>query len=106
MIGKIYSNTLLVSLNNRIAIRERSLPSSGERNVRSPVGSFPTITCRSEATTGFSLMDLSKASDILKFPPFEGLNLDERIITDSLSPSSCVMPCLGLSPLQTAPDLI
>jgi len=84
VLGKIYSNTLLVSLNNRIAIRESSVSHTGERIVRCPAGSFPTNSYRSEATTTeMSLTDMHKAPDTLKIPPFEGLNLQERIINCS-----------------------
>ncbi|KAH9952905.1 hypothetical protein BC827DRAFT_210089 [Russula dissimulans] len=80
ILGKIYSNTLLVSLNNRIAIRERSAPYSGERARGGPAASFPTNTFRSEATTEISLTDMHKAPDTLKIPPIEGLDLHERIL--------------------------
>jgi len=79
ILGKIYSNTLLVSLNNRIAIREKSGTYSGERNVQCPAASFPTNTYGS-ATTEMSLTDMQKAPETLKIPPFEGLDLQERII--------------------------
>ncbi|KAI9453622.1 hypothetical protein BJY52DRAFT_1396783 [Lactarius psammicola] len=54
-----YSNTLLVSLNNRISIRD-SMASRGA--VRSPAGSFPVSSARSEGTTATDivLMDLEK----------------------------------------------
>jgi len=57
ILGKLYSNTLLVSLNNRISIRDASV-------VRGAVVQFPSGTCpstsRSEATTDIVLMDMEK----------------------------------------------
>ncbi|KAH9039094.1 hypothetical protein EDB85DRAFT_2084857 [Lactarius pseudohatsudake] len=57
IIGKLYSNTLLVSLNNRISIRE-SMASRGA--IRSPAGTFPGSSARSEGTSDIVLMDLEK----------------------------------------------
>ncbi|KAI9452256.1 hypothetical protein F5148DRAFT_515543 [Russula earlei] len=58
IIGKVYSNTLLVSLNNRISIRER--PTS-VRASQYPVTSFPTTaTTHEETTTDLILMDMQK----------------------------------------------
>ncbi|KAI9435806.1 hypothetical protein H4582DRAFT_1968840 [Lactarius indigo] len=56
IIGKLYSNTLLVSLNNRISIRD-SMASRGA--IRSPAGTFPG-SGRSEGTSDIVLMDLEK----------------------------------------------
>jgi len=58
IIGKVYSNTLLVSLNNRISIRD-TMASRGA--IRSPAGTFPD-SGRSEGTTDIIvLMDIEKS---------------------------------------------
>lgn len=56
ILGKLYSNTLLVSLNNRISIRD-TMSSRGA--IRSPAGTFPG-SGRSGGTTDIVLMDLEK----------------------------------------------
>jgi len=83
MIGKVYSNTLLVSLNNRIAIRERTVFLSGETGLRSPAG-FPHNTCRSGVTIriSLSLTDTREAPDTLMIHALGGLDVDEGIITE------------------------
>jgi len=99
-----YSNNLRSSslLTIRIAIREKSLACSGETNIRPPAGSFPSNACRSEATTGISLTDMHKAPDTLKIPPLGGLDFDEGIISESLSPSSWdYLTMLGTVPAVT-----
>jgi len=58
VIGKLYSNTLLVSLNNRISIRD-TMASRGA--IRSPAGSFPG-SGRSEGTTDMLLVDMEKSA--------------------------------------------
>jgi len=56
LLGKLYSNTLLVSLNNRISIRD----TYGARNAIDSQGpTFPTSS-RSEATTDIMLFDADK----------------------------------------------
>jgi len=78
MIGKVYSNTLLVSLNNRIAIRERAMSCSCGRTIRSPAGPFPHNTCSSGATTGISLTDMHKTPNTVKIISLGGLDVDEN----------------------------
>src|SRR5712671_1905685 len=58
-----YSDTLLVSLNNRVAIRERTAFCSDEGIIQSTAG-FPRNTCQrhSGATSGISFTDLRKDS--------------------------------------------
>ncbi|KAH9964830.1 hypothetical protein BC827DRAFT_1265505 [Russula dissimulans] len=73
-----YSNTLLVSLNNHIAIRERAMSCSCERIIQSPAGSFPHNTCSSGATTGISLTDMRKTPNTVKIIPLGGLDVDEN----------------------------
>ncbi|KAH9961950.1 hypothetical protein BC827DRAFT_1267304 [Russula dissimulans] len=81
VLGKIYSNTLLVSLNNRISIRDRSVSGSGGRIVQSPAVPFPTSPPSSEVTTEIPLPYMhDKGSDSLKFPPLGGLDVHERVI--------------------------
>jgi len=77
VLGKLYSNTLLVSLNNRISIRDTSTACGGV--VRSPVGSNPG-TARSEATTDIVLMDMEKSSSAFKLPHLEGIETEEIVI--------------------------
>lgn len=67
IIGKLYSNTLLVSLNNRISIRD-TMASRGA--IRSPGGPFPR-SGHSEGATDIVFMDLEKtssSSSIVKAP--------------------------------------
>jgi len=61
ILGKLYSNTLLVSLNNRISIRDTSVACGGL--ARSAAGLFPDTT-HSETTTGIVLMEVT----VEKFP--------------------------------------
>ena len=61
-----YSNTLLVSLNNRISIRDTSVACGGV--VRSPAGPLPSTTHRG-AMTDIILMDMEKSSNSSKTPP-------------------------------------
>lgn len=81
ILGKLYSNTLLVSLNNRISIRDASVARGGL--VRSAAGSFPETT-RSEATTDVVLVEV----EVEKFPnapkarPLEETESQARVITD------------------------
>ena len=75
-----YSNTLLVSLNNRISIRDTSTACGGV--VRSPVGSFPG-TARSEVTTDIVLVDMEKSSSAFKLPPLEVIEPQELVISES-----------------------
>ncbi|KAI9452257.1 hypothetical protein F5148DRAFT_515311 [Russula earlei] len=77
VLGKIYSNTLLVSLNNRILIREKT---ASEGAIHSPVSTFPSTTSRSEATTDIILMDMQKPLQTLKVHPLGKHNISERII--------------------------
>jgi len=58
VLGKLYSNTLLVSLNNRISLRDTSASRGGVN--RSPEGSFPD-TARSDATSGMMLVETEKS---------------------------------------------
>ncbi|KAH9961948.1 hypothetical protein BC827DRAFT_248442 [Russula dissimulans] len=86
VLGKLYSNTLLVSLNNRISIRDRSVSGSGGRNVQSPAVPFPTSPPSSEVTTEIPLPDMhDKGSDSLKFPPLGGLDVHERVINHDIA---------------------
>jgi len=79
VLGKLYSNTLLVSLNNRISIRDTSVAHRGA--VRSPAGMCPTSsTARSEATTDIVLMDIDKSPEAFKVPTLEAFDSRERII--------------------------
>jgi hypothetical protein len=77
-----YSNTLLVSLNNRISIRETSVACGGV--VRSPVGSVPS-TARSEATTDVVLLEMEKrhCPNAFKLPPLHVIDPQERVIGES-----------------------
>ncbi|KAH8995887.1 hypothetical protein EDB86DRAFT_1072082 [Lactarius hatsudake] len=59
IIGKLYSNTLLVSLNNRISIRD-TMTSRGP--IRSLGGPFPR-SGHSEGATDIVLVDLEKTSE-------------------------------------------
>jgi len=59
VLGKLYSNTLLVSLNNRISLRDTAVSRGGV--IRSPEGSFPD-SARSDAPSGMMLMDSEKAN--------------------------------------------
>ena len=72
-----YSNTLLVSLNNRISIRDTSVAHGGV--VRSPAGTFPTTTS-SGATTEFLLTDMEKHQNAFKISPLEVTEPQERVI--------------------------
>ncbi|KAI9443706.1 hypothetical protein BJY52DRAFT_444713 [Lactarius psammicola] len=65
IIGKLYSNTLLVSLNNRISIRD-TITSRGA--IRSPAGTFPG-SGRSEGTTDIVLVDLKEPPSTVKTHP-------------------------------------
>src|SRR5712672_1451833 len=99
-----YSNTLLVSLNNRISLRDRSVSSSGRRIDRSPPESFPTNT-PSEATMEIPLTDMHKASDPLKIPPLGGLGVHERVISESLARLLGIVSCLEqFARLRTSRD--
>jgi len=80
ILGKMYSNSLLVSLNNRIAIRDRSVPCSGGRIDRSVAEPIPNNIPCSEATTEISFTDMHKASDIFKIQPLGGLDVHERVV--------------------------
>jgi len=60
ILGKLYSNTLLLILNNRISIRDASVACGGV--VVSPAGTYPS-TGRSEATTESVLVDREKEKD-------------------------------------------
>jgi len=75
VVGKLYSNTLLVSLNNRIMIRDTSVACGGV--VRSPAGTYPSLA-RSEPTTDIMLMDMEKSSNSFKIPPLQGIEPYER----------------------------
>lgn len=71
-----YSNTLLVSLNNRISIRDTSVARGG---VVRPAGSFPTTTS-SGTTTEFLLTDLEKHQNAFNKSPLEVTEPQERVI--------------------------
>jgi len=60
IIGKLYSNTLLVSLNNRVSIRAAR---AARGPVRSHGGTFPS-SGRSEGTEEIVLMDMEKPGKI------------------------------------------
>ncbi|KAI9452099.1 hypothetical protein F5148DRAFT_521904 [Russula earlei] len=77
ILGKIYSNTLLVSLNNRISIREGS---TNSRASQYPVTSFPTATTREEASTDVIIMDMQKSLQDLKINPLGEPESQRRII--------------------------
>ncbi|KAI0287415.1 hypothetical protein BC826DRAFT_1108468 [Russula brevipes] len=80
-----YSNTLLVSLNNRISIRDTSVAHRGA--VRSPAGMCPTSsTARSEATTDIVLMDIDKSPEAFKVRTLEAFDSRERIISEFTRP--------------------
>jgi len=84
ILGKLYSNTLLVSLNNRISIRDRSESSSRGRIDRSLPEPF-SINTSSEAATEISLTDMHKATDSLKIPPLGGPELHERVVIGAVA---------------------
>jgi hypothetical protein len=65
-----YSNTLLVSLNNRITIRDTSVACGGV--VRSPAVTYPSLA-RSEPTTDIMLMDMEKSSNSFKIPQLHAI---------------------------------
>jgi len=67
ILGKLYSNTLLVSLNNRISLRDRSGVQSGV--TRSPAGTYPSNSSRSEGTD-IMLMDMDKRTTTVKIHEF------------------------------------
>ncbi|KAI9448677.1 hypothetical protein F5148DRAFT_1371196 [Russula earlei] len=77
ILGKIYSNTLLVSLNNRISIREGLTNSNASPY---PVTSFPTATTREEASTDVIIMDMHKSLQDLEIKPLGELESQRRII--------------------------
>jgi len=79
ILGKLYSNTLLVSLNNRISIRSASVARGGL--VRSAAGLFPDST-RSEATTDIVLVEVEKFPNAPKIRPLEETESQGRVITD------------------------
>jgi len=60
VVGKLYSNTLLVSLNNRISIRDTSVACGGV--IRSPAAGPHPSTAHPEATTDVILIDMEKSS--------------------------------------------
>lgn len=77
VLGKLYSNTLLVSLNNRIALRDTSLSQGGV--IRSPEGSFPD-TARSEAASGMMLMEGEKSqANTFRIQPLDFETPDPRL---------------------------
>jgi hypothetical protein len=77
-----YSNTLFVSLNNRISIRDASVACGGV--VRSPAGTFPG-TGHSEATTDIVLMDMEKEKheNALKVRALGETESQDRVISES-----------------------
>jgi len=84
ILGKIYSNTLLVSLNNRISIRDRSECSGGRIGRCLPDSEpFPNTSC-SEATTKVSLTDMHKATDTLKIP-LGGIEVHESVVVRTVA---------------------
>ena len=80
-----YSNTLLMSLNNRILIRDTLAACGGI--VRFPAGSLPSIV-RSEATTDIMLTDMEKCPNASKLPSLDVMDPQERVISESQRTSS------------------
>ncbi|KAH9986895.1 hypothetical protein BJV74DRAFT_843398 [Russula compacta] len=78
VLGKLYSNTLLVSLNNRISIRNASVACGGV--VRTRAGTFPSGTARSDATMDIMLMGMEKAPQNLKIHSLRDSQVEERVI--------------------------
>jgi len=62
VLGKLYSNTLLASLNNRVSIRD-AMAARGP--IKSPAGTFPSSSGHSEDTADMVLMDLKKSGKAL-----------------------------------------
>ncbi|KAI0252213.1 hypothetical protein BJV78DRAFT_1203452 [Lactifluus subvellereus] len=76
IIGKLYSNTLLVSLNNRISIRDtKSCAQAGI--VRPPAGTYPSSTSRSGGTD-IMLGDMEKPPTTLKTHEFRTGNTPQK----------------------------
>ncbi|KAI9452100.1 hypothetical protein F5148DRAFT_1378708 [Russula earlei] len=74
ILGKVYSNTLLVSFNNRISIRERLASVRASQN---PVTSFST---HEEVTMDVIVMDMQMSPQDLKINPLGELECQRRII--------------------------
>ena len=91
-----YSNTLLVSLTNRISLRDELCAQSGV--IRSPAATYPNSTSRSEGTD-IMLVDKEKRPTPLKVHEFRMENaLQESVIKESpSSPSSEVQPFRGVA---------
>ncbi|KAI0252249.1 hypothetical protein BJV78DRAFT_1203887 [Lactifluus subvellereus] len=78
ILGKLYSNTLLVSLNNRISIRDdRSRAQSGV--MRLPAGTYPSSNSRSEGTD-IMLVDMEKPPTTLKIHEFRTDNTPQESV--------------------------
>jgi|SRR5713226_5587867 len=74
-----YTNTLLVSLNNRISIRD----TYGARGAVE-VGSSPSSIGRSEATTDFIFLESAKQQkQTMKYPSTEVKVVSERVTSES-----------------------
>ena len=74
-----YTNTLLVSLNNRISIRD----TYGARGAVE-VGSSPSSIGRSEATTDFICLESAKQQKLtMKYPSTEVKVVSERVTSES-----------------------
>jgi len=80
ILGKLYSNTLIVSLNNRISIRDASVACGGL--VQSAAGLFPDTT-RSEATTDIVLMEVKKSPNAPKIRSLEETESQGRVISEA-----------------------
>jgi len=77
-----YSNTLLVSLNNRISIRNTSSARSAVE-----IGAFPSSSGHSEITADFLLSESEKQQkQTVKHPQTDVKVVSERVISKSRDP--------------------
>jgi hypothetical protein len=91
-----YSNTLLVSLNNRISIRDGSRAQGGVIR-RSRVGSFPSNTAPSEGTAEIMLMDMEKSSTPTKLKAAHAFAMESEAQESVISAFSLPSPLPFLS---------